>query len=241
MRYRTLSVLLAAVVVISTGVIFTGTSSARVRDCFDGDHTKRGIMRGDVNDDGDRDAAWITARKRDGRCRYFVKVNMGQEDDRKRLRGADRFTMRNFSHITAMVEVDLVPGKEIGVLYDQGANTSFMALMTIRNDNIRRIRVNGRGAPPDDLFSYGGGIAFLSGSDCAQNRPLGTIIYSTAEYDQNDNRYDVRRRRFATDGFSTEFDRTAEPTGRQRVRPGGMDRFEEFGPPFDRCPGRSRG
>jgi hypothetical protein len=241
LRSRKLVLLLVAALTVPAGLVFTGTSSARAPRCFDGDHTRRGIMRGDVDGDGDKDAAWVTARRRDGRCRYFLKVNMGEEDDRKRLVGADRFTMRHFSRISAMIAVDLVPGKEIGVTMAQGANTAFMGLFTIRDNEIRRVRVDGPGAPSDDLFPYGGSITFQTGEDCARNRPPGTIIYSEAELNNAGNRYKVKRRWFMTEGVSTHFQRTPEETDRQRVRPRNLDRLYEFGPPFDRCPGRVRG
>jgi hypothetical protein len=201
-------------------------------------------MRADVDGDGDRDAAWVTARRPEGRCRYFLKVNLVGEDadPKKRLRGADRFTMRNFSRIAAMVEVDLVPGKEIGVTMAQGASTSFMGLFTMRGDEIRRIRVDGRGAPDGDLFPSGGSITFRAGADCARNRPPGTIIYSTAVLNNDGDRYRVKRRWFMTEGVSTHFERTSEPTRRQRVRPGNLDRLYEFdGKTFDECVGRVRG
>jgi hypothetical protein len=241
-RSRKLSLLLAALMTVGTVMIFSGTSSARARRCFDGDHTQRGIMRGDVNGDGDRDAAWVTARRRNDLCRYFLKVNMGDEAPRQRLRGADRHTMRHFSHIAAMVEVDLVPGKEIGVTMAQGASASFFGLFTIRDDDIKRVRVDGRGAPPGDLFASGGSIGFTTGSDCARNRPPGTIIHSTADLNNDGDRYKVKRRWFMTEGVSRHFDRTAEPTSRRRVRPGNLDRLYEFdGLPFNDCEGRVRG
>jgi hypothetical protein len=240
-RSRKLTLVLVAVLSLSAGIVFAGNSSAHGARCFEGDHSKRGIMRGDVNGDGAKDAAWIMARRHDGRCRYFLKVNMGDEDDRKRLFGADRFTMRHFSRISAMIQVDLVPGKEIGTTMAQGANTAFMGLFTIRNDEIRRVRVDGPGAPSNDLFPYGGSITFQSGEDCARNRPPGTIIYSTAELNNAGNRYKVERRWFMTEGVSTHFERTPENTDRQRVRPGNLDRLYEFGKPFNRCPGRVRG
>jgi hypothetical protein len=241
MHFRKLALLLAAALAVPMGLVLTGSASAGMRRCFDGDHTQRGIMRRDVDGDGDRDGAWIIARRRDGRCRYFLKVNMQQDEDTKRLRGADRFTMRHFSRVSGMIEVDLVPGKEIAVLMAQGANTSFSGLFTIRNGEIRMIRVDGRGAPPGDLFPYGGSITFQAGEDCARNRPPGTIIFSTAELNDAGNRYKVRRNWFMTEGVSRHFERLG-PTDRERVRPQNLDRFYEFNsPPFQRCAGRFRG
>ena len=208
--------------------------------CFEHDATRHGLMRGDVDGDGNRDAVWILARRVDGRCRYFVKADLGDTSDRKRLRG-HRYTLRNSSRVMAMIEIDTVPGREFGIVLEQGASTSFAGLFTIRADRIHRMRVDGPGAPTGDLFGYGGGIAFLFASDCARNRPPGQVIYSEAVYDSGDNRYDVERRWFQAMGG--DFQRTSEETQRERVRPGRLhDRFYEFSSsPFGSCEGRVRG
>ncbi len=222
------------------GLATIAPAAAGRASCFEHDPTRHGLMRGDVNADGDRDAVWILARRVNGRCRYFVKADLGDTYDRKRLRG-HRYTLRNFSRVMAMVEVDTVAGKEFGIVLEQGASTSFAGLFTMRADRIQRMRIDGRGAPTGDLFGYGGGIAYLFASDCARNRPPGQVIYSEAIYDADDNRYDVTRKWFQATG--ADFQRTPEDTQRERVRPGRLDdRFYEFrSSPFGSCEGRVRG
>ena len=241
---KRVALVLVAAIVASLATISAGPVSAGDGSCFEGDSSKRGLMRADINGDGTMDEVWISARMRDGRCRYYVKADMGAERDKKILKGdgVDRFTMRHFSRVAAMVQVDLVPGKEFAVVLSQGASTVFAGLFTIRADVIRRIRADGPGAPPDDLFGYGGSIGFQVASDCARHRPPGQIINSTAVYKSDINRYRVKRRWFATEGVSTHFERTPVPTDKRDVRPSHLSDFYEFrNNPFGSCPGRVRG
>ena len=233
----TLALCLAAPV---TTLFFTGSAGAGAASCFEGDSTNRGFMRGDLDGDGTRDGAWIFACRRDRRCRYFVKVQLATTTDRQRLH-APRFVLRNYSRIAAMVKVDLAPGKEFGVVLGQGASTTLMGLYTIRGAEIRRVRVEGAGAPTGDLFAYGGSIGYQSGNDCARNRPPGQVILSEATINDTGTRYRVRRRWFAASG--TSLVRTAEPTQRESVRVQNLyERFYEFrNNPFGSCPGRVRG
>ncbi len=219
---------------------FAPGAGAGESSCFESDPSRHGLMRGDVDGDGNRDAVWIIARRRSGRCRYFVKADLGDSTDRKRIRGS-RFALRNYSRVMAMIKVDTVSGKEFGVVLEQGASTTLAGLFTIRANTIRRMNVHGTGAPPDDLFAYGGGISFQFAVDCARRRPAGQVIYTEAVYDEGSNRYKVRRKWFQVVGI--DFHRTAEPTQRERVRPGRLhERFYEFrNNPFGSCPGRAPG
>jgi hypothetical protein len=230
------SCLLGSLFVVGAG---PGASAGRA-SCFEDDATRHGLMRGDVDGDGNRDAVWILAKRPGGRCRYYVKADLGDTEDRKRLR-ADRFVMRNFSRVMAMVEVDSVPGKEFGVVLEQGASTVFAGLFTIRADTIRRMHINGDGAPAGNLFAYGGSINFQFASDCARNRPPNQVVYSEAVFDSDINRYRVKRRWFQVVGV--DFERTSEDTQKERVRPGRLhERFHEFrNNPFGSCPGRVKG
>lgn len=209
--------------------------------CFDNNPTKHGKMRGDVDGNGTRDLAWVAANKPDGRCRYFAKVDLGADEARKRLYG-DRYVFRNFSHVMAMIDVDTVPGKEWGIVMQQGASTSFAGLFTMRAGEVERIKVHGPGAPDDDLFAYGGSISFQAASDCARHRPAGQVIYSTAVLTNAGRHYKIKRRWFQSTGVNLE--RTAEPTDerRERVnRPGADPPYEFRTSPFGSCPGRAPG
>ena len=230
------SCLLGSMFVVGAGP----SASAGRASCFEDDATRHGLMRGDVDGDGNRDAVWILAKRPGGRCRYYVKADLGDTEDRKRLHGS-RFVLRNFSRVMAMVEVDSVPGKEFGVVLEQGASTAFAGLFTIRADTIRRMHINGNGAPAGDLFPYGGSIMLQFASDCARNRPPNQVVISEAVFDQDANRYKVKRRWFQVAGI--DFERTNEETQRERVRPARLhERFHEFrNNPFGSCPGRVRG
>lgn len=210
------------------------------RSCFDNNPTKHGKMRGDVDGNGTRDLAWIAANKHNGRCRYFAKVDLGMDEARKRLVG-DRFVLRNFSHVMAMVEVDTVPGREFGIVLQQGASTTFAGLFTMRAGEIRRVRVFGRGAPDGHLFGYGGSIGIQVASDCARNRPDGQVIYSVAVLNDAGTHYKVKRRWFASTGVNLR--RTPEPTAKRRVRAENLhERLYEFNnSPFGSCAGRAPG
>ena len=208
--------------------------------CFDNNPTKHGKMRGDVDGNGTRDLAWIAANKRDGRCRYFAKVDLGADEARKRLYG-DRFVFRNYSHVMAMVEVDRAPGKEFGIVLQQGASTSFAGLFSVRGGEIQRKKVRGLGAPEDDLFGYGGSVGFQIASDCARNRPDGQVIYSEAAINDAGTHYKVKRRWFRSTGGDLE--RTDTPTDKRRVKAERLhERLYEFNnSPFGSCPGRAPG
>ena len=237
-RILILSACLMSVTMLVPKGVVAGTAS-----CFDGDPSKRGLMRGDVDGNGTRDEVWITGRREDfdgdRRCVYYVKADMGAHEDRLRLHG-DRFTFRNFSRVMAMVRIDDVPGREFGVVVSQGASTAFAVLFTIRNHVINKLNAEGPGAPPDDAWGYGGSVAFVSAVDCAAHRGTGRIIASTANYDSDDNRYNVRRRWF--EAMDTALVRTARETDRARVRPENLDQFPEFRhSPLGRCVGRVRG
>ena len=240
-RRTIVRVLLASCLAGSLFGLGTGTGAvAGESSCFENDSTRHGLMRGDVDGDGNRDAVWILAKRRNGRCRYFVKADLGDTEDRKRLHGS-RFVARHHSRVMAMVKVDTVPGKEFGVVLEQGASTAFAGLFTIRANTIRRMRVEGNGAPADDLFPYGGSIAFQFAVDCARHRPPGQVISTEAVYDQDANRYKVKRRWFQVVGVDLQ--RTNEPTQRERVRPGRLhESFYEFrSSPFGSCAGRAPG
>lgn len=216
------------------------TAGAGEASCFEGDHSRRGQMKGDVDGDGNRDAVWISAIRRSGSCRYFVKADLGSTQDRKRLRG-DRFVFRNNSRVMAMVRVDTVPGREFGVVVAQGASTVLAKLFTIRANTIREMDVHGAGAPAGDAWPYGGSVGLSFASDCARRRPAGQVIYSEATINDAGTHYRVKRRWFQVVGV--DFERTAEPTDRRRVRAARLhERFYEFSnSPFGSCGGRVRG
>ena len=207
--------------------------------CFDGDSTKRSLMRGDVDGDEVKDAVWLIARRVAGNCRYYVKADLNNSKDTKRLRGGDDFTLRTNSRIMAMVKVDTVDGKEFGVVLSQGASTVFFGLFTIRSNEIKQMEINGRGAPPNDLFGYGGSIPFLVATDCARNRPAGQVIYSEAVRDPDSGKYVVRRRWFRVEGF--DFQRTGEATHKEKVRNPSNHFYEFRQSPLGSCQGRVRG
>jgi hypothetical protein len=218
----------------------TGPAGAGDATCFNDDPSNHGQMKGDVDGDGNRDQAWIGARRRNSRCRYLAKVDLGTSMDTERLPG-DRQVLRDFAHVMAMIKVDTVPGKEFGIVLQQGASTTFAGLFTIRANQIHRMHVEGAGAPPDDLFGYGGSIGFQTASDCARNRPDGQVIYSEASINQAGTHYKVKRRWFQVVGI--DFQRTSEATDERRIRAENLhERFYEFNnSPFGSCPGRAPG
>jgi hypothetical protein len=232
-------VLLSLLAVLTAGALLPASSvGAGEASCFDGDSTKRSLMRGDVDGDEVKDAVWLTAERVDGNCRYFVKAELNNSKDKKRLDG-DSYTLAITSRIMAMVHVDTVDGKEFGVVLSQGASTVFFGLFTIRANEIKRMEISGDGAPPDDLFGYGGSLPFLVATDCARNRPAGQVIYSEAERIGDETKYMVRRRWFNVEGY--DFHRTGEPVHKERVRNPSNHFYEFRTSPLRSCEGRVRG
>ena len=229
--------ILFLVVVTAATLLPTGSVGAGEASCFDGDSNKRSLMQGDVDGDEVKDAVWLIAKRVSGNCRYFVKADLNNSKDTKRLFG-DGATLRTNSRIIAMVHIDTVDGKEFGIVLSQGASTVFFGLFTIRANEIKRMEINGDGAPSDDMFVYGGSIAFLGATDCARNRPDGQVIYSEAIQDAND-KYVVRRRWFNVEGY--DFHRTGEPVHRERVGNPSNHFYEFRRSPLGSCEGRVRG
>lgn len=235
---RSIGVLVAWTVVSTMLVTVLGGSSGAGggSSCFDNNPTKHGKMKGDIDGNGTRDLVWVAANRPNGRCHYFAKVDLGANEARKRLYG-DRIIFRYYSKVTLIIEVDTVPGKEFGVVMQQGASTTFVGLFTIRTGEVERIKVNGPGAPYDDLFGNGASIAVQTASDCARHRPAGQVINSTSVLNEAGTHYRVERRWFESTGVNLR--RTAEPTDKRRIPYRDEERPREFQETaFGSCPGR---
>ena len=230
-----ISVLCSVILVAPSGPAGAGDAT-----CFNDDPSKHGQMKGDVDGDGNRDQAWIAARRHNNRCRYLTKVDLGTSMDTKQLPG-DRQVLRDFAHVMAMIRVDTEPGREFGIVLQQGASTTFAGLFTIRANQIYRMHIEGPGAPPASLFGYGGSVGFQTASDCARFRPDGQVIYSEAVLNGAGTHYKVKRRWFQS--FGTDLERTSESTDERRIRAENLhERLYEFrNSPFGTCPGRAPG
>src|SRR5687767_9523436 len=131
-------------------------------------------MRGYVDADGERDEVWVGARKPDGgTCRFFLFVRTGDDTMKKRLR-ADLYSLRHDVRSIAIVKIDSVGGREVGVKFFQGASTSGAKFFTLRDGKLELMEARGRGAHPDDLWLFGGSFSGVYATDCA--RPDDTIL-----------------------------------------------------------------
>lgn len=214
------------------------------RQCFaDSNGKRRGVMRGDVDGNGTGDEIFLDAKRKQGSCRYFLVADMGKSQDSKRLRG-NRYTMRHYSRPEAVVRIDTYPGKEISVLLNLGASAGTVGVFTVRDKAIRRMAINGQGAPPHNQFVFGGSITSWA-VDCAHNRPEGTVVMTRADSKNGtccSGPLLVERRWFEVQGRS--FQRTSEAVERREIRRSKLqDRYPEFrqgAVPFHLCQGRAR-
>jgi hypothetical protein len=223
------------VAIAVTTTAFTAETSARTR-CFDAEHTReRRLMRGNLDGDGTRDAAWVGARRREGRCRYYFFVQSSRSGrSRVRLRAPDKFSrysMRHSARPIAMVRIDDTAGREIAVKLLQGASVSPFGFFTLRQGRARRMQIEGGIAKPlaaRDMFAYGGGLALMFATDCAYRKSPRTVLHSRA-YPRNEarNRYVVERRWYQVQGH--DFVRTGHPVQKEVLRIGRIrKRFREF-------------
>lgn len=91
--------------------------------------------------------------------------------------------------------IDSRAGAEIVVDVAAGASTTFAAVFSFFEDTVVKVDVRGRGAPPDDLFPYGGSVAHVNAVDCA-----GPATVMTTQAQASARRYSVTRRLFSADG-----------------------------------------
>jgi transposase len=224
---------------IVMALIGTGlpTSALSSNPCFSTDHTRnRRLMRGNLDGDRVNDSVWVGGHRTSGRCRYylFVQSSVGG-GSRVRLRAPDKFSRYSLRHNArpiALVRLDATPGREIAVKLLQGASVRPFGFFTLRQGQLRRMEIR-RGirkplVPAEDMFAFGGGLAYMFATDCAYGKAPRTLIHSQA-YPQNNarSRYVVERRWYQVRGY--DLVRTTHPLRKEvvlaeRIR----KRFREF-------------
>ena len=193
-------------------------------------------MNGNLDGDGIKDSVWVGARTQGGRCRFhlFAQTSVGGRS-RVRLRAPDKFSRYSLRHNArpiALVRVDASSGREIAVKLLQGASVMPFGFFTLRGGLLRRMEITGGIPrplrPAEDMFAYGGGLAYMFATDCAYAVSPRTVVHSQA-YPANESRsrYTVERRWYEVRG--DDFVRTAHPVerkvvGARRIR----ERFREF-------------
>ena len=114
-------------------------------------------MHGDVNGDGRRDAVYVKARRRSGRCPYWLLVDTGRVRHRKRLRRntlwGGRVALRRYTRPVGLVRSRSGAGRaEIALKRAAGAAVEALAFFTLRDHRLGRMAPTVKRAPPDGLF-----------------------------------------------------------------------------------------
>ena len=224
-------------------------SAVSRKPCFSPDHTRaRRVMRGNLDGDAVKDSVWVGVRTEGDTCRYYLlaQSSVGGQS-RLRLRAPDklsRYSLRHNARPIALVRVDVTPGREIAVKLLQGASVRPFGFFTLRRGRLRRMEIR-RGitkplVPAEDMYAFGGGLAYMFATDCAYAKAPRTVIHSQA-YPANDSRsrYVVERRWYQVRGY--EFVRTTHPLHKEVVQANRIrKRFREFrhGGLLPHCNGR---
>jgi hypothetical protein len=228
---RKLLVVLAVSIV--TQLVPLGSAGATTR-CFEVENTlARRTMRGNLDGDGAPDTVRVGARRRDGRCRYFVFARSTRFGRSRVLVPTpdrfSRFSMRFAGRPIALVRIDQVLGREVAVRLLAGASVQPFGFFTMRFGSLVRMDIRDT-APPlaaRDMFAFGGGLSLMYGTDCAYAKAPRTVVFSQAFPKGSGPRYVVNRRWYQVRG--TSFARTSDPTERSLVRIGRLrTRFREF-------------
>jgi hypothetical protein len=227
--------LLVVLAVSMIGQLAPLGSVAAATRCFDADNPlSRRTMRGNLDGDGSADRVWVGARRRDGRCRYFVFARTTRSGgSRVLVPTPDRFSrssMRLAGRPVALVLIDEVPGQEVAVRLLAGASVQPFGFFTMRFGSLARMPIGDIAPRPlaaRDMFAFGGGLSLMYATDCAFAKAPRTVVFSQAFPKGNGPRYVVERRWYQVRGAS--FARTGDPTERSLVRIGRLrTRFREF-------------
>ena len=238
--------MLATVSVVAAGMLFPSTASSAPEPCLRGpDKETRGLMRGNIDGVGSPDRTWFAAKRSDGKCRYFLKMNVDAGTFKRRIRG-DSYNMTWNARPMALVRIDAAPGREVALKTLQGASVGAVTLFTLRGTEIRKMNARGRGAPDSSAWLFAGSLSGTYAVDCAYGEGPTTIIASEARpknYDGNRKWWIVERRWFETIGEGDDLYRTDRARQRELVRYRRIDnRFPEFrnGGLLQHCEGNVR-
>ncbi|MFZ0323565.1 MAG: hypothetical protein WAN48_05470 [Actinomycetes bacterium] len=183
-------------------------------------------LRGDIDGDGVVDTARTQARW------------VGQDTCRARLvvrtaRGTTHIAIPAFQGLLMKPPglaglVSVGPGQrlDIAVIVLLGANTVWLDLYALQSGRLHQVNRT--------VLGYGGGIAYLFGTDCARHHGA-RLVSTRAVYDWKANRYAVRRSFFGVRGG--QLVRIPRLTERYVVPPRRLFQFPELnaGRPFPSC------
>jgi hypothetical protein len=192
-----------------------------------------GRISADLDGRGGSELAWITVtRTAHDDCRAWLVVEGSAGRIAAPIAGTDPFALASLGlpALNGAVTIDRQPGTEILVDVTAGASTTFVGVFAVHRESVVRIAVVGRGAPPGNLFPYGGSVGHLDAVDCAGE---GSVVATRAQAGAR--RYLVSRHYFAATGSVWR----ARPalTKRARARFAELEsRWPEFGSsPFLSC------
>lgn len=191
----------------------------------------RGALRGDVDGDGRSEVIWLAVDPRAGAsCQVFLAAGSGSVVRSLPIVQPEMNLALSPPALNTLAAIDTEPGLDVVVDLVTGASTRFVGLFGMYSGALERVRFDGPGTLPADLFAYGGSVAHLDGVDCAGRR--GTIVVSSAS--PRAERYAIVRRFYrVTPGGSTPLPVRTE---RHTVEARALNRFSELGsPPFAGC------
>jgi hypothetical protein len=157
-----------------------------------------GRLVAQLDDRPGRERAWIAvgpSPREDCRAWLLVEGSFGRAG--VPIAGTDAFARASLGLpvLSGTASIDGHPGAEILVDVTAGASTTFVAVFSLVGGDVVKVDVVGTGAPPDDLFSFGGSVGHVHAVDCAGRA---RVVVSRAQAGAR--RYAVARRYFAAEG-----------------------------------------
>ena len=133
-------------------------------------HVRGATVRGDVDGDGKAEDVAVEDQGPES-CRFRVRAS-GENGEivgplelsECAVKPAETYDT-DLPSVRGLAEIDKEPGLEIVVETHRGASTEFASVLTVRNDQLKRLAL----PPPflDDEFAYEGSVTHLEAVDCA--------------------------------------------------------------------------
>lgn len=171
---------------LSTSTSIAGTNADRCFEWNVQDWVTR--LRGDL--DGDRVVDTVATRARwvgENTCRAVLVVRTARGTAHIAIPGYLGLLMKPPA-LAGLVRVG--PGRHLGiaVVVLLGANTVWLDLYALSGGRLHQVN--------HGILAYGGGIAYLFGTDCVRNHAA-RMVSTRAVYGQQTNRYRIRRSFYA--------------------------------------------
>lgn len=137
-----------------------------------------GRVPGDVDGDGAQDDVFLVRDPAaEAGCRLLLVADAGELVYVVPAGDEGVESSLQMPRINSLVHVDGRDGLEILVDLEAGASTQFLAMYTVTDGTLQRVRIEGAG-PVGDLLPYGGSVGHVEGTDCG-SRP-GTVVVGLA-------------------------------------------------------------